>query len=107
MDFMKMLEEWRRIVARSVLAFHVMCFVLGVVTLLAVISLPYMSDTAPDGTALASATVTGLLCLLGICALGGGLRYAVYGDFKLMPNRTFRAYFSGDDDSESLSLIHI
>lgn len=105
MDFIKMIEEWRRIVARSVLAVHVTCFVLGVVTLLGVISLPYMSDTAPDGTVLASAIVTGLLCLLGLCALGGGLRYAVYGDFKLMPNLTFRAYFSGDDDSESTAYV--
>ena len=40
MDFMQMIADWRRIVARSVLAFHVMCFALGIVTLLGVNSAP-------------------------------------------------------------------
>ena len=103
MDFMKMIADWRRIAARSVLAFHVMCFALGLVILLGVISVPYLSDTAPTAAALSGALVTGVLCLLGLCALGGGVRYAFYGDFKLLPSRSFRAYFSGDDDGAESS----
>ena len=76
MDFMKMIADWQRIVARSVLAFHVLCFALGLVIMLGVISVPYLSDTAPTGGALSGAVVTGILCLLGICAFGGGVRYA-------------------------------
>ena len=88
MDFMKMIADWQRIVARSVLAFHVLCFALGLVIMLGVISVPYLSDTAPTGAALSGAVVTGILCLLGICAFGGGVRYAFYGDFKLLPSRS-------------------
>ncbi len=103
MDFVKMIADWQRIVARSVLAFHAMCFVLGLVTLLGVISVPYLSDTAPTAAALSGAVVSGVLCLLGMSALGGGVRYAFYGDFKLLPRRSFRAYFSGDDDGAESS----
>ncbi len=98
MDFMKMIEDWQRVVARSVLVFHHVCAVTGVFTLLGVTAAPYIWDPSPGGTALASAFATGLLCLLALCALGGGVRYAVYGDFKLLPTRKFRDYFSGEDD---------
>lgn len=103
MDFVKMISDWGRVVARSVLVFHVVCAVMGLATLLGVISVPYMLDTAPSGAALAGAAVTGLLCGLALCALGGSVRYAVYGDFKLLPSRSFRAYFPGDDDGADAS----
>ena len=93
-----MFEDWRRIVARSVLVFHLVCAAMGLFALLGVISMPFMGDPSPGGAALATAAVTGLICLLALCALGGGVRYAVYGDFKLLPSRSFRDYFSGDDD---------
>ncbi len=98
MDFMKMFEEWRRVVARSVLVFHHVCGVIGLLLLLSVSAFPYFGDTAPDATVLNAAIVTGLLCLVGLCALGGGVRYAVYGDFKLLPSLRFRDYFLGNDD---------
>ncbi|NNL84428.1 MAG: hypothetical protein HKP27_02190 [Myxococcales bacterium] len=103
MDFMKMLADWRRVLARSVLAFHVACAAVGLLVLLGVISIPFMTDTAPGGAALATAAFTGLLCLLASCAFGGGVRYAVYGDFRLLPSRRFRDYFSGDDDGAESS----
>ena len=98
MDFMKMIEEWRRVVARSVLVFHHTCAVVGVLLLLTVVSFPYFGDTAPDSATLTSAILAGFLCFIGSCALGGGARYAVYGDFKLFPSLKFRKYFSGNDD---------
>ena len=98
MDFMKMIADWGRVVARSVLVFHVVCAATGLATLLGVISVPYMLEPAPSGAALATAAFTGLLCLAALCALGGSVRYAVYGDFRLLPSRSFRAYFSGNDD---------
>ena len=100
MDFMKMLEEWRRVMARSVLVFHHVCAVMGLLLLLSVAAFPYFGDTTPDAAILTTAILTGLLCLVGSCALGGGVRYAVYGDFKLLPNLRFRDYFSGDDGEE-------
>lgn len=103
MDFMKMIEDWRRVVARSVLVFHIMCAATGLATLLGVISAPYMLEPAPSGATLATAAFTGLLCLVALCALGGSARYAVYGDFRLFPSRSFRAYFSGDDDGTESS----
>ena len=93
-----MFEDWRRVVARSVLVFHIVCAAMGLFALLGVISMPFMEDTPPGGAALATAAVTGLVCVLALCAFGGGVRYAVYGDFKLLPSRSFRDYFSGDDD---------
>ena len=101
MDFMKMLENWRRIVARSVFVFHIVCAVLGLVVMLSVISVPYIWDQSPGGVELTTASVTGLLFLLVSFALGGGVRYAVYGDFKLLPSRSFRDYFSSDDAETS------
>ena len=95
MDFMKMIADWRLVVARSVLVCHVACAAVGLATMLGVIAAPYMLETAPSGAALATAAVTGLLCMLALCALGGGVRYAVYGDFKLLPGRSFRDYFPG------------
>ena len=103
MDFMKMIADWRRVVARSVLVFHVVCAAMGLATLLSVISVPYILEPAPSGAALATAAFTGLLCLVAFCALGGSVRYAVYGDFRLLPSRSFRAYFSGDDDGTESS----
>ncbi len=103
MDFMKMIADWGRVVARSVLVFHVVCAATGLATLLGVISVPYMLEPAPSGAALATAASTGLLCLVALCALGGSVRYAVYGDFRLLPSRSFRAYFSGDDDGGDAS----
>ncbi|MEM7078345.1 MAG: phytanoyl-CoA dioxygenase family protein [Pseudomonadota bacterium] len=100
MDFAKMLEDWRRIVARSVLVCHHVCAVVGVLLLLSITAFPYLDNAAPDAAMLSTALVTGILCLIGSCAFGGGIRYAVYGDFKLFPGRSFRAYFSGDDDGE-------
>ncbi len=47
MDFMKMLEDWRRILGRSVFVFHIMSVVMGVVLLLSVMSLPYLSGGSP------------------------------------------------------------
>ncbi len=93
-----MFEDWRRVVARSVLVFHLVCAAVGVLALLGVISTPFMGDPSPGGAALATAAVAGLLCMLGSCALGGGVRYAVYGDFRLLPSRSFRDYYAGDDD---------
>lgn len=98
MDLIKMLEEWRRVVARSVLVFHHVCAVMGLLLLLGVAAFPYFGDTVPDAALVSTAIVTGLLCLVGSCALGGSVRYAVYGDFKLFPSLRFRDYFSGDDD---------
>ena len=103
MDFMKMIADWGRVVARSVLVFHVVCAAMGLATLLSVISVPYILEPAPSGAALATAAFTGLLCLVAFCALGGSVRYAVYGDFRLLPSRSFRAYFSGDDDGTESS----
>ena len=103
MDFMKMIADWRRVVARSVLVFHVVCAAMGLATLLSVTSVPYILEPAPSGAALATAAFTGLLCLVAFCALGGSVRYAVYGDFRLLPSRSFRAYFSGDDDGTESS----
>ncbi len=103
MDFMKMIADWGRVVARSVLVFHVVCAATGLATLLGVISVPYILEPAPSGAALATAAFTGLLCLVALCALGGSVRYAVYGDFRLLPSRSFRAYFSGDDDGTESS----
>ena len=98
MDFTKMFEDWRRVVARSVLVFHHVCAAMGLLLLLGVISVPYLGDTSASAVALAAAILTGLLGFLASSALGGGVRYAVYGDFKLLPSRSFRDYFSGDDD---------
>ena len=98
MDFLKMFEEWRRVVARSVLVSHHVCAVVGLLLLLSVTAYPYFGGTAPDAAVLTAAIVTGLLCFVGLCALGGGVRYAVYGDFKLLPSLRFREYFSGNDD---------
>ena len=39
MDFMKMLEDWRRILGRSVFVFHIMSVVMGVVVLVSVMCL--------------------------------------------------------------------
>ena len=64
------------------------------------ISFPFMGGTTPGGAALATAAVAGLLCMLASCAVGGAVRYAVYGDFRLLPSRRFRDYFSGDDDGD-------
>ena len=100
MDFMKMIADWRLVAARSVLVCHVACAATGLATMLGVIATPYMLDTAPSGAALASAAVTGLLCMLALCALGGGVRYAVYGDFKLLPGRSFRHYFPNFPEEE-------
>ena len=105
MDFTQMFEDWRRIVARSVLVFHIVCAAMGLIVLLGVISIPFMGDPSPGGAALASAAVAGLLCGLASCALGGGVRYAVYGDFRLLPSRSFRDYFSGDDDGEEAAHV--
>ena len=85
MDFLKMIADWGHVVARSVLVFHVVCAATGLATLLGVISVPYMLEPAPSGAALATAAFTGLLCLVALCALGGSVRYAVYGDFRLLP----------------------
>lgn len=103
MDFMKMLENWRLIMARSVFVFHIVCATSGLIIMLSVISVPYLSDQSPGSVELATAAVTGLLCLLAFFALGGGLRYAVYGDFKLLPSRSFRDYFSSDDYGDESS----
>ena len=100
MDFMKMIADWRLVAARSVLVCHVACAATGLATMLGVIATPYMLDAAPSGAALASAAVTGLLCMLALCALGGGVRYAVYGDFKLLPGRSFRHYFPNFPEEE-------
>ena len=100
MDFMKMIADWRLVAARSVLVCHVACAATGLATMLGVIATPYMLDTAPSGAAFASAAVTGLLCMLALCALGGGVRYAVYGDFKLLPGRSFRHYFPNFPEEE-------
>ena len=105
MDFMKMIAHWRLVVARSVLVFHVVCAAIGLTAMLGVVAAPYMLDTAPSGAALATAAVTGLLCMLALCALGGGVRYAVYGDFKLLPGRSFRDYFSAEDDTDSAAYV--
>ena len=51
MDFMKMIADWGRVVARSVLVFHVVCAATGLATLLGVISVPYMLEPAPSGSA--------------------------------------------------------
>ena len=103
MDFVKMIADWRRVVARSVLVFHWVCAATGLAAFLGVISVPYMSNTPPGGAVFATAAVAGLLCVLALSALGGGVRYAVYGDFRLLPSRTFRAYFPGDDDGADSS----
>ena len=103
MDFVKMIADWGRVVARSVLVFHWVCAAAGLATFLGVISVPYISNTPPGGAVFATAAVAGLLCLLALSALGGGVRYAVYGDFRLLPSRSFRAYFSGDDDGADSS----
>ena len=47
MDFMKMLEDWRRILGRSVFVFHIMSVVMGVVVLFSVMSLPYLNGGSP------------------------------------------------------------
>ena len=103
MDFLKMLENWRRIMARSVFVFHIVCAVLGLVVMLSVISVPYLWDQSPGSVELITAAVTGLLCLLASFGLGGAVRYAVYGDFKLLPSRSFRDYFSSDDHGDESS----
>ena len=97
MDFMKMMENWRHIMARSVLAFHFLSVGMGVVLLLSVSSVPYMLESSPGSAELVSAFIGGVLCMLASCAVGGGLRYAVYGNFKLLPSRSFRRYFSGEE----------
>ena len=105
MDFMKMLENWRRILGRSVFVFHIMSVVMGVVVLVSVMSLPYLSASTPSNAELGYACVGGVFCFFASCAFGGGVRYAFYGDFKLMPGRSFRLYFSGDDDAEHSAYI--
>ena len=105
MDFIKMLEDWRRILGRSVFVFHIMSVVMGVVVLFSVMSLPYLNDSSPSNTELGYAFVGGVLCFLASCAFGGGIRYAFYGDFMLMPSRSFRDYFSGDDQDEQSAYI--
>ena len=105
MDFTKMLEDWRRILGRSVFVFHIMSVVMGVVVLFSVMSLPYLNGSSPSNTELGYAFVGGVLCFLASCAFGGGIRYAVYGDFMLMPSRSFRDYFSGDDQAEQSAYI--
>ena len=52
MDFMKMMENWRHIVARSVLAFHFLSVGMGVVLLLSVISVPYLLESSPSRASL-------------------------------------------------------
>ena len=105
MDFMKMLEDWRRILGRSVFVFHIMSVVMGVVVLFSVMSLPYLNGGSPSDAELSYAFLGGLLCFFASCAFGGGVRYAFYGDFKLMPGRSFRHYFSGDDEGEHSAYI--
>ena len=105
MDFIKMLEDWRRILGRSVFVFHIMSVVMGVVVLFSVMSLPYLNGSSPSNTELGYAFVGGVLCFLASCAFGGGIRYAFYGDFMLMPSRSFRDYFSGDDQDEQSAYI--
>ena len=96
MDFFKMLDDWRRIVARSVLVFHHICAATGLLLLLTAAAYPYFDNPSPDGAVLTTAIITGILCFVALSALGGGARYAVYGDFKLLPSLKFRTYFSGD-----------
>ena len=105
MDFMKMLEDWRRILGRSVFVFHIMRVAMGLVVLLSVMSLPYLNGSSPENAELGYAFVGGLLGFFASCAFGGGVRYAFYGDFKLMPSRSFRHYFSGDDEREQSAYI--
>ena len=105
MDFIKMLEDWRRILGRSVFVFHIMSVVMGVVVMFSVMSLPYLNGSSPSNTELGYAFVGGVLCFLASCAFGGGIRYAFYGDFMLMPSRSFRDYFSGDDQDEPSAYI--
>ena len=105
MDLMKMLEDWRRILGRSVFVFHIMSVVMGVVVLLSVMSLPYLSGSSPSNAELGYAFLGGALCFFASCAFGGGVRYAFYEDFKLMPSRSFRHYFSGDGEGEHSAYI--
>ncbi len=105
MDFVKMLEDWRRILGRSVFVFHIMSVFMGVVVLFSVMSLPYLNGSSPSNTELGYAFVGGVVCFLASCAFGGGIRYAFYGDFMLMPSRSFRDYFSGDDQDEQSAYI--
>ena len=105
MDFIKMLEDWRRILGRSVFVFHIMSVVMGAVVLFSVMSLPLSNGSSPSNTELGYAFVGGVLCFLASCAFGGGIRYAFYGDFMLMPSRSFRDYFSGDDQDEQSAYI--
>ncbi len=105
MDFTKILDDWRRVLARSVFVFHIMSVVMGVVILLSVKSLPYFNDSSPSNMELGYAFLGGVLCFLASCAFGGGIRYAFYGDFMLMPSRSFRDYFSGDDQDEQSAYI--
>ena len=42
MDFMKMLEDWRRILGRSVFVFHIMSVVMGVVVLFSAVSYTHL-----------------------------------------------------------------
>ena len=85
MDFMKMLDDWRRILGRSVFVFHIMSVVMGVVVLFSVMSLPYLNGGSPSDAELGYAFLGGLLCFFASCAFGGGVRYAFYGDFKAVP----------------------
>lgn len=93
-----MLDEWRRVVARSVLVFHHVCALGGMLLLLSAVAFPYIGDVGPSPALLSTAVVTGLLALVGSCALGGAGRYVVYGEFKWLPSLRFRDYFSGEED---------
>ena len=105
MDFMKMLEDWRRILGRSVFVFHIMSVAMGLVVLFSVTSFPYLNGSFPENVELGYAFVGGLLGFFASCAFGGAVRYAFYGDFKLMPSRSFRHYFSGDGEGEQSAYI--
>ena len=70
MDFIKMLEDWRRILGRSVFVFHIMSVVMGVVILLSVTSLPYLNGGTPSNTELGYAFVGGEFCFFVSCAFG-------------------------------------
>ena len=105
MDFIKMLEDWRRILGRSVFVFHIMSVVMGVVILLSVTSLPYLNGGTPSNTELGYAFVGGVFCFFCILCFWRGIRYVLYGDFMLMPSRSFRDYFSGDDQDEQSAYV--
>ncbi|MAI78755.1 MAG: hypothetical protein CL917_07435 [Deltaproteobacteria bacterium] len=105
MNYSEMVVRWEGILDRSVLAFHHLCFICGVLAFLWAASLPFAVSASPGLSEIVGGVLAGGVVLGLADAFGVAFRYAIFGDIKLFPSWTLTAYLPVSEPVDSETSI--